>query len=71
MRLDYTDDDVRWRLLCNLTTEVQDFVENELHDLNDPTLVGTKFALEVQKTMDYLEKHLTIKFNDNELRHGY
>ena len=64
MKLDFTNDDVRWQLICQLHTEVGDFVETTLHDLNDPTLVGPKFALEVQDIMQYLDKHLTIEFND-------
>ena len=58
--------DLRWELECALNAEIANFVEAKLHDLNNPELVGTKLAIEVQTIMNYLEEVLEINWLDDD-----
>ena len=64
MLIDYNDPNDRHYLLMKIKVAIQGHVEKQLDELQDDSLVGSKYTSALAEVLDYLDKKLTIKFND-------
>ena len=64
MRVDYTDPVKRKLLLTAIHTTINDIVASDIQELQDEELVGSKLVNAIGEVLDYLDKNLTIEFND-------
>jgi len=65
MRIDYTDDAIRQQLIDELRPFILDYVDNQLSELNDQSLVGHAHTVAFREIIRYIDDKLVIEFKDD------